>query len=217
MYFQSRSEAGWILAQQLKNYRYENAAVVALNDGAVLVAKEIAAELHAPLTMMLLENIEVPGESEIFGVVDHTGGFATNQSFSNGQLDDYYAEYHGIIDQQRREKFEHMNRLLMDGGLVDKELIRHHVVLLVSDGLKTGLSLEAAAEFLKPVSVERLIIATPIASVAAVDRMHILTDEIHCLGVTENYFDTNHYYDVNEIPSHEQVVQIINQSVLNWR
>ncbi|HEX6462136.1 MAG TPA: phosphoribosyltransferase family protein [Candidatus Saccharimonadales bacterium] len=217
MYFQSREQAGQLLAEQLIQYRYENCAVIALGDGSVLVAREIAAQLHCLLSMMLIDEIEVPGENETFGMMDHAGGFSENPNFSHDQLEEYYGEFHGMIEEQKRLKFEHMNRLFADGGAVDKVLIQDHVVILVSDGLKNGMSLEAAVEFLKPVRVQRLIIATPIASVAAVDRMHILADEIHCLGVTDNYFDTNHYYDVNNIPDHKHIVQIINQNVLNWR
>ncbi len=216
MYFQSREQAGQLLAGQLMQYRYENCAAIALGDGAVLVAREIAAQLHCLLSMMLVDDIEVPGENETFGMLDHEGGFSENINFSHGQLEEYYGEFHGMIEEQKRIKFERMNRLLADGGVVDKSLIQDHVVILVSDGLKNGMSLEAAVEFLKPVRIQRLIMATPVASVAAVDRMHILADEIHCLGVTDNYFDTNHYYDVNNIPDHKRIVQIINQNVLNW-
>ena len=44
MYFESREEAGQRLAAKLADqYRYENCAVVALSDGAVLVGEQIAA------------------------------------------------------------------------------------------------------------------------------------------------------------------------------
>lgn len=217
MYFSSRAEAGRRLAVTLAGYRYENAIVVALSDGAVLVGQEIAATLHCGLAMLMTDEVEIPGENQTFGTVDHMGGFSYNRDISLEQADEYYSEYHGIIEQQKMEKFHKLNRLLTDGGLVDKEMIRHHVVVLVSDGFKDGMSLDAAAEFLKPVPLEKLIVAAPIASVPAVDKMHILADEIQCLSVTDNYLDTDHYYDINEIPSHEQIVSSINQNVLNWR
>lgn len=217
MYFKSREQAGQLLAKRLASYRFENVVVVALTDGGVIIGREIAAELHSMLSMILLDEIEVPGEGETYGTIDSGGGFAENTSFSHDQLQEYYGEFHGMIEEQKRVKFEQMNRLLADGGVVEKALIRDHVVILVSDGFKNGLLLEAAVAFLKPVRISRLVVATPIASVAAVDRMHILADEIHCLGVTDNYLDTDHYYDVNNIPDHHQLVQIINQNILNWR
>ena len=60
MYFESREEAGAQLAARLfDKYRYENCAVVALSDGAVLVGEQIAAALHCVLTLLLIENIDV--------------------------------------------------------------------------------------------------------------------------------------------------------------
>ena len=217
MYFPSRTEAGRQLALKLAGYRYENAIVVALSDGAVLVGQEIAATLHCGLAMLMTDEIDVPGENQTFGTVDHTGGFAYNSEISQDQSDEYYSEYHGVIEQQKMEKFHKLNLLLTDGGLVDKEMIRHHVVVLVSDGFKDGRLLDAAAEFLKPIPLEKLVIAAPVASVAAVDKMHIMADEIQCLSVTDNYLDTDHYYDINVVPEHAQVVAAINQNVLNWR
>jgi predicted phosphoribosyltransferase len=61
------------------------------------------------------------------------------------------------------------------------------------------------------------VIAAPVASVQAVDKLHMLADELHILDVKENYLDTNHYYNQNTIPSHEETIAKINKIVLNWR
>lgn len=217
MYFASRTEAGQKLAEKLLPYRYENAVVVALSDSAVPVGLEIAATLHCAIGVVAFDEIEVPGESQTFGTVNHQGGFAASTELSEGTREEYYAEYHGSIDQQKLEKFKKLNRLLSDGGMVSKDMLRYHTVVLVADGLKSAVWLDAASEFLKPVKMEKLVVACPVASVPAVDKMHILADEIQCLNVTDNFFDTNHYYDINEIPSHKQIVDLINQNVLNWR
>lgn len=58
MYFKSRMEAGQILgARLLEAYRYEDCAVIALSDGAVLVGEQVATQLHSILTMLLMEEI----------------------------------------------------------------------------------------------------------------------------------------------------------------
>ncbi len=217
MYFTSRAHAGWFLAQQLSDYRYENCVVVALSDGAVQVGEQIAATLHCNLTMLLMEDIEVPGEGTLFGTINQGGGFTYNQMFSTGEIESYYSEFHNYLEDQKREHFQHMNRLLGDGGLISEDMLKDHVVILVSDGLPIGTSLDAASEFFKPIRLQRLIMVTPVASVSAVDRMHVLADEIHILSVVDNYIDTNHYYDQNDIPSHEDTITKINQIILNWK
>jgi putative phosphoribosyl transferase len=218
MYFESRAEAGAKLAARLLDkYRYENCAVVALSDGAVLVGEQIASALHCVLTLLLIEDIEVPGESMSFGGVSENGGFTYNGMFSVGEIEEYTSEFHGYLDEQKREAFQRINRLLGDGGLIDKSLLLDRKVILVADGIDNGASIDVAMDFLKPIRTARIVIATPVASVPAVDKIHISADEIHILDVKENFMGTNHYYTDNTVPSHEDTIAKINQIVLNWQ
>jgi len=218
MYFENRTQAGQVLAQQLlETYRYENCAVVALSDGAVLVGEQIAAALHCVLTLLLIEDIEVPGESMSFGGISQSGNFTYNGMFSAGEVEEYASEFHGYLEEQKREKFQKINRLLGDGGIIDQDLLRDHTVILVADGLDNGASIDVALDFLKPIRIQRLVIATPVATVQAVDKLHIVADELHILDVKENFMGTDHYYTDNTIPSHEETIAKINQIVLNWR
>lgn len=218
MYFESRAQAGQILANQLvEKYRYENCVVVALSDGAVQVGEQIAGALHCVLTMILIEDIQVPGESVSFGGVSQSGGFTYNGMFSPGEVEEYVGEFHGYLEEQKREAFQRINRLLGDGGIIDSEMLRDHTVILVADGLDNGASLDVAMDFLKPIRINKLVVATPVATVPAVDKLHIIADELHVLDVKENFMGTNHYYEQNDIPSHEETIAKINQIVLNWR
>lgn len=218
MYFESRAQAGQQLAAELlAKYRYENCAVVALSDGAVIVGEQIAQQLHCILTMLLIEEIEVPGESMSFGGVSQSGNFTYNSDFSTGEAEEYTTEYHGYLEEQKREAFHKINQLLGDGGVIDENMLREHVVILVSDGLSDGSSLEVALDFLKPIHVNKLVVVSPVASIPAVDKAHMVADELHILDVKENYLSTDHYYNDNVIPSHEDTIAKINQIVLNWR
>lgn len=218
MYFENRVQAGQILAAQMfEKYRYENCAVIALSDGGVLVGEQIAAQLHCILTMLLVENIEVPGESVAFGGVSQTGNFTYNSEFSSGEIDEYTSEFHGYLEDQKRQAFQRINRLIGDGGMIDYAMLRDHTIILVSDGFADSTVLDVAIEFLKPIRIQRLVIATPVASEQVVDTLHVVADELHILDVKTNYFDTNHYYVQNDIPSHEETVDKINKIILNWR
>lgn len=218
MYFENRAQAGQVLAAELiEKYRYEDCAVVALNDGAVMVGEPIAASLHCILTLLLIENIEIPGEGVSFGGVSQDGAFTYNGMFSAGEIEQYTSEFHGYLEEQKRISFQKLNRLLGDGGLINNEMLRDRVVILVSDGLDSGASLDVAVDFLKPIRIKKLVVASPVATVQSVDKLHMLADELHILDVKENYMGTNHYYDQNDIPSHEDTIAKINQIVLNWR
>jgi putative phosphoribosyl transferase len=218
MYFENREQAGKILADQLvEKYRYEDCTVVALSDGAVVVGEQIAKALHCLLTMLMIEDIQVPGEGISFGSVSQNGGFTYNNTFSVGEIEEYNSEYHGYLEEQKQQAFQSINRLLGDGGFIDEKMLRDRVIILVADGFDSGSSLEACLDFLKPIRIKRLVVATPVSTVQAVDRLHIAADEIHILDVKQNFLGVNHYYEKNDIPSHEETIAKINQIVLNWR
>jgi putative phosphoribosyl transferase len=218
MYFESRAQAGQVLAGELlEKYRYENCAVVALSDGGVLVGEQIAQALHCLVTMLLIEEISVPGESASFGGMSQDGAFTYNGAISAGEMEEYTSEFHGYLDEQKREAFQRINRLLGDGGIVDHAMLRDHVIILVADGLDSGASIDVAVDFLKPIRIKRLVIAAPVASVPAIDKLHMVADELHILDVKANFLGIDHYYTDNTIPTHGDTIAKINQIVLNWR
>lgn len=216
MYFKNRAEAGRMLATKLQKYSTQNVSVVALSEGGVIVGAQIAMQIHANLMLLLTENIYLPGESEAIAAMSSAGSFTYNNLFSAGQLEDLAAEYHGYIEQQRLEKMHRLNVLIGKNGEIKKEFLRHHTVIVVSDGLANGFSLDVAAEYLKGVATNKIIIATPIASVPAVDKMHLIGDEIYCLSVLPNYMGTNHYYDDNTVPAVDDLFRIVKAISLNW-
>lgn len=216
MYFKSRAEAGRLLAAKLEQYREANTSVVALSPGAVIIGAQIAMRLHSNLMLLMTENIILPGENDPLAVISSNNTFTYNNKFSTGELEEMRAEYLSVIESQRLEKLHELHALLGHGGEIHRELLNHHTVILVSDGLNSGLSLDLASDYLKPVQVQKLIIATPIASVPAVDRMHLVGDEIVCLSVLDNYIETNHYYDDNTIPPMEDLIKVITTTSVHW-
>ena len=216
MYFHSRLQAGSMLAEQLIKYRYEDCAVIALSPGSILVGEQIAASLHCILMMLLVKNISIPGENVSLGGIAQDGSFTYNGMLSVGEVEDYNEEFHGFIDEEKREALFDMNRLIGDGGIINQKYLINRNVILVSDGFKTGMSFDVALDYLKPIKTKKIIVATPFASVSAVDKLHVGADELYILDVKENYMETDHYYDDNNIPTTEQAIAIINRIILNW-
>lgn len=207
-----------MLASRLtEKYRYENCAVVALNDGGVVVGAQIAAQLHCVLGMVLMSEITLPREQFGMGSVSSDGGFSYNADYSPGEIDELQSEFRGYIEEQKLTKLHEMNALLGSGGLMRRDLLTGHTVILVADGLRGGALLSAAELFLKPVAIERLIIATPMADVKALDKIHIMADEIQCLNVVDDTFEINHYFEDNDVPDHETVVKTIENIILHWK
>ncbi len=207
-----------MLADELEaKYRYEDCAIICLSDGAVMVGAQIAMRLHCVLTMLLTECIQLQGETDVFAEMDHLGGVTYNDMYSAGELEDIQLENHGYIEQQKLEKLFEMHRLLGQGGIIKKELLRGRNIIAVSDGLTNGLSLRAAVEFLKPIKTQKLIVATPFAGIRAIDQMHVLADEIVCINALGEVISVDHYYEDNTIPSHEKIIQVIQDIILHWK
>lgn len=216
VYFRSRAEAGRQLADRLDKYKAQNIVVLALDESSAIVASQVAMKLHANLLLYVVKNIYLPGETEALAALSSTGTYTTNDYFSGGELEDLSMEYHNYIDQKRMEANHELHMVLGQDGEIDKRLLRHRVVIVVSDGLSSGFSFQACANFLKTVSIKKIVAATPLASVSAIDKLHLLSDEICCLSVVPNYMHTNHYYDDNTVPNMDQVLKIMRNITLNW-
>lgn len=215
-YFKDRAEAGKLLAKNLEVYSPQNCAVVSLSEGGVVVGLEIAKHLHASLYRLNIENVSLPGEPKPVGTVSSAGTFTYNNEYSAVELEGINMDYHNVIEQNRYEAFQKLNRISTEESAIPKKMLKDHLVILVSDGFKNALTLDVAADFLKPVSVKKLVVAVPIASVPAVDRMHLLADEIQCLGVIEDYMETDHYYAENKLPEHAEIVKMMNDVIVDW-
>lgn len=195
MYFQDRKDAAVKLATSLAKYTDDDVVIAVLNDSSKIIGDIIAKELRVPETIIISKAIQLPGESAKFGSLDQTGHFSYNTRLSEGEIDEYESEYHNYLDAEKMNKTHDINVEASKKGLFSRDRLTDKIVILVVDGIDDTTALDSAIEYLKPIRLKMLVIATPVASVKAVDRMHITCDEIHCLSVTENYLSADHYYD----------------------
>ncbi len=121
-----------------------------------------------------------------------------------------------FTDQRNLNEFQRLNHIAGKDGTIPKTLLKHHVVILVSEGIHSALSVKVASHFLHPVELKKLILATPIASSDAIDRMHENVDQIFCLRSVDNYISAGHYYEKNDIPDEKTVVEVMQNIVFNW-
>ncbi len=207
-----------MLARQLaKKYRYENCAIMALDDGGAMVGAQIAMELHCILTLLMSAEIKLPHEPVAIAGITPGGTVSYNNTYSSSEINELTGENFGLIEQQKLVKMHDMNRLVGGGGTIDRRFLKGHNVIVVTDGAKTGFSVDLAYEFLKPIDIDKLIFAVPFSSVEAVDRMHVLADDLYCLNVVPDYQETDHYYDKQDVPDHDTVLKTIEHIILNWK
>jgi putative phosphoribosyl transferase len=218
MYFSSRMQAGRMLASQLDEaYHQENCAIIALNDGGVMVGVQIAMKLHCVLTMLLTEEIQLPREPLAIGGITAEGSFIYNQAYSAGEIEEISGEYRNTIEQEKLVQLHKMNELLGSEGLISRRLLTGRTIIIVSDGLEDGFLLDMVMQFLKPVAITKLVVATPLASIKVTDQLHVSADEIYCLYVPDEYISTDHYYDTYDVPDHATAIATIERIVYNWK
>jgi predicted phosphoribosyltransferase len=166
--------------------------------------------------MLLVGEIELPRELISVAGISQDGDFSYNRAYAASEIEEMVSEYRSVIEQEKLERLHEMHQLLGAGGLIRHDLLHDRNIILVSDGLNSGFSIDLALEYLKPIAIKKLIVATPLANMTAIDRLHVVADDIYCLSNIENYINTDHYYDTKDVPSHEAVVATIAELVKNW-
>lgn len=217
MYFKNRSEAGKILAEELKDYANKNTVVLALNEGACIVASQIAIKLHTNMFLFLVKDIVLPNDKRVTASVSSVGTFRYNDSFSAGEIEEIESEYRSYIEQQRIMLNHELNIVVGKGGEVKKEYLRHRNIIVVSDGLITGFSFHMAVDFLNTISIQKIIAATPIATIEAVDQLHALADEVHITSVPANFLSLNHYYEDSKLVDANAIDKLLANTPLLWQ
>lgn len=199
MYFEDRLQAGRELAKRLSRYVDDDVIVASLSKSSRGIARVIARELRGKTTDVISKAILMPGSTTSLGAIDQAGRFTYSRKFSEGEIAEYSAEFHKYIEAEKMNKAHEIHRETLNTNSMERKELADHIVIIAADGINDTALLDSAIEYLKPVRIKRLVAAVPVASVAAIDRLHISTDEIKCLSVTENYIDTDHYYDNSRV------------------
>src|SRR5690606_25239469 len=152
--------------------------VLGLPRGGVPVAFEVAARLDAPLDVLVVRKLGVPGYEELAMGAIASGGLIVRDVHMIAQL--------GITDEQlratiARERGEIERRERLFRGAREPLDVTGRIVLVVDDGLATGSSMIAAIGALRTRAPGRVVIAVPVASSEVCQAMRTHVDEAICL------------------------------------
>lgn len=218
MYYRSRTDVGIKLASKAYDkYRYEDCAVLCLNEGGVQVGEQIAADLHCAMMLLVTRSLEVPGENVDLGVLDQNGKLTYNNDLSRGEIEEFENEFHGYFEDKKRSLQSEINIAIGDGGVIDNRLLQNRHIFLVSDGITSTQKISSALNYLKPVRTQKIILATPFISDKLTDQVKLLVDDTIYLDIKSNPLDKDHYYENNLKLTHKEIIEKINKIILNWR
>jgi len=177
MVFDDRRDAGRQLAAQLLPLASEHPIVVALPRGGVPVAVEVARALDAPLDVLSVRKLGAPQNPEFgVGAVAEDGTAVLNAPMAR-RAGITQEQFDRILDREGRELLRRMERFRDGWAPLD---VRGRTVVVVDDGLATGLTDLAAVRALRRRDAGRIVVAAPVGSREAVAMLGAEADEIVC-------------------------------------
>jgi len=207
--FKDRKEAGSLLAHELIQYRSKNAVVLALPRGGVPVAFEIAKKLKLPLDIFPVRKVGHPDNPEYaLCAVDQDGNTLCNEE-EIANVEPVWLKKE--IEEQRQEA---LRRAGLYRGNKKSLNLSGKIVILVDDGVATGLTLRLAIKSLRKKEPEKIIVAMPISPKETADILKAEVDKLIILDVPE-YFagSVGAYYESFSQVSDDEVISLITAAI----
>lgn len=184
MRFRDRRDAGRHLAAALLRYPLDRPVIIALPRGGVPVAAEVAARLKAPLDVLVVRKLGLPGHPELgIGAVAEGGLRLLNEDLI-ARSGVTAAQFNAVGASEGAEVDRRVRRYR--GGRPPMH-VRERDVVVVDDGLATGFTARAAISVLRGQRPRRIVLAVPVAPSDTVEDLREVADGVVCL-VTPEYF-----------------------------
>lgn len=204
--FKDRSEAGRRLAEALQDLRGTDALVLAIPKGGIEVGIELAKGIGAKFSVLITRKLPLPHNPEAgFGAVAEDG---TVYLVPNGRFGIPEGEAQRIIVAQRLELDRRVDVLRGGEPLPPLE---GRTVVLTDDGIAMGSTMTASIEACRNMNAGQVIVAAPVASPRAQERLSRLADRVVVVesppgfrAVAQAYAN---WYDVSD----EEAVDLLRQ------
>lgn len=203
--FADRLDAGEKLANLLEKHRGEDAVVIGLPRGGVVVAKQIAKRLNLPLQLVVVRKIGHPLNPEFaIAAISESGEIASEPSISGTTDPKWFEEESGrqLNEAKRRREKYWGNRPSIN--LKDK------VAIIVDDGLATGLTMLAAISEVKKQQPKKIVVAVPISPLDTARKIKEEVDEFVAVSIPSLFLGAvGAYYEYFPQISDEEVIDSI--------
>lgn len=205
-----RTEAGRRLGHSLKHYREsDNIIVLGLPRGGVPVAYEVAQALAAPLDVILVRKLGVPGYEEFAMGAIASGGIRVMMHDivrSHDVDEEAIAEVLAREEEElrRRERTYRQSRPWPD--------LEGKYVILVDDGLATGATMRAAIASVREQNANKIIVAVPVAPAETASALAHAVDEAVFLSVPTPFLAVGRWYQKFGQTSDGEVLRLLEKS-----
>lgn len=201
--FRNRIEAGKILAKKLKKYANQAGVVLAVPRGGVPVAYAVAKELGFPVEVILSKKIGHPSNKE------YAIGAATMSDYFVVPGEDVSETYiKSEVDKVQARLREMNTRFMGDRQPID---LHGKTVIVVDDGIATGNTLLGTVNILRRKNPSSIVIAAPVASGSAVQKLSAEVDEVVTVLIPELFYGVGAFYEDFKQVEDEEVVYYLNE------
>lgn len=207
--FKNREQAGKRLAELLKKYAPQKPIVLALPRGGVPVGFEIAKVLKAPLDVIVTRKLGAPGNKEL-GV--GSIGEGDTKILDPQMLSLVGLSQKDLEDTITQEKNELARRVRLYRNNKPLPDLKNKTVILVDDGLATGVTAKAAIAAIKKHQPEKVILAAPVCPDDTYRQLSLLTDGFVCLKVPKDVYAIGYWYENFEQVSDKEVLKLLKQA-----
>lgn len=193
--YTDRTEAGQELAEHLSGYaQRDDVVVLGLPRGGVPVAAPVASALRAPLDVLVVRKLGVPGQPEvamgaIAGVGDEVEVVRNDRVLAMTRVDEdaFRAVYDRELQELRRRETAYR-------GSRPAAAVRGAVIVVVDDGLATGSTMLAAVAALRHHDPARLVVAVPVGAADTCADLRASADEVVCSWTPEPFYAVGQAY-----------------------
>ncbi len=198
--FRDRRDAGRMLAEELAEFaKLDDVVVYGIPRGGVIVAKEVAERLELPLDVVIASKIGAPGNPEYaIGAVDPDGEITHNE-FSEYSLSEL-----AHLGREAREKIAARLELYRAGAAATSA--KGKTAILVDDGIATGLTTMAAADYLYHHGATEVIVAVPVVAADTADALRDQVDDVIAIEEPQVFYAVGQFYDHFEQTSDDEVM-----------
>jgi len=195
--FPDRRAAGKLLGERLiravalEDWA-ERAVVLALPRGGVAVAKQVAAVLSVPMNVIVTRKIGYPRQPELgVGAIAEGLGQAVFDDSLLSRLSLSPADLAPVV---AAEKAELARRVQVYRGGRPLPGLTGWCVIVVDDGLATGVTARAALRSLRAAQAANLVLAAPVAAPAAAEEMRAEADRVIILATPRRFRSVGQWY-----------------------
>lgn len=206
--FENRNDAATKLSVLLNQYRGTNSVILGIPRGGVIMASVLAKELYLPFGLLIVKKISHPLNPEYAIAAISESGLIVKNTEETEYVDPKWFEQECQKQQEeikrRREKYWGDRDLIYLGG---------KIVIIVDDGLATGLTMEAAIQEVKRQKPKMIVVAVPVTPKDTAEKLRKEVDELIAVLIPEHFEGAvaNYYREFAQVED-DEVLKIVNES-----